>query len=461
MESLRRDGLRPGFARRVRTALGTAVAGARRRTLVSGAIGTLALQAGGLALAFVTGVLLARMLGPAGYGSYAFAMAWISVLAIPAALGSDRLVVREVAAYRAQSAWGMFSGFRQWMTRSVVLASVGLALSSALAFAVLADRPLSQDFRVLGVALFLLPLLSLTTVRDATVQGLNHVVAGQLPEGLVRQAVFLMLLMGCAAYAGGRLSPAMAMGASVAAAALALLVAVYLESRLMPLEAKKAHAGYGRRTWLQAACVMVLISGAMGLGAHVNQILLGILAGSEAVGLYSVADRGAAFVLLPMVVATIVLRPAIASLYAAGNRGRLQLVLTKSARLIVLASLPVAICFIAFGDWFLLLFFGQSFTGAQTALSILSIGQLGNAATGPVTVLLLMTGHERAVASTVALGTLANLGLDLVLIPRWGVEGAAVARAVSLMGWNVAQVILARRRLHIDSTLLGNLRQHA
>ena len=62
-------------------------------------------------LAFLGGLLLARWLGTAGYGAYAYAMAWIWFLVPLASLGLDALLVREMAAYRVQSAWGEMRAF--------------------------------------------------------------------------------------------------------------------------------------------------------------------------------------------------------------------------------------------------------------------------------------------------------------------------------------------------------------
>jgi O-antigen/teichoic acid export membrane protein len=99
--------------------------------------------------------------------------------------------------------------------------------------------------------------------------------------------------------------------------------------------------------------------------------------------------------------------------------------------------------------------FGPEFERGSTALSILLVGQVVNVAAGPVGVLLTMTGHEKRVAAAVGASACCNLLLNLLLIPRFGIEGAAVASAVSLILWNAAMLLWSLRRLRINPTVFG------
>jgi O-antigen/teichoic acid export membrane protein len=76
---------------------------------------------------------------------------------------------------------------------------------------------------------------------------------------------------------------------------------------------------------------------------------------------------------------------------------------------------------------------------------------MAKALTGPVEGLLSVTGHHDWVAGTMGVGALANIILNIVLIPRWGILGAAAATSVSIAATVVWMYILARRRLGIDT----------
>ena len=117
-------------------------------------------------------------------------------------------------------------------------------------------------------------------------------------------------------------------------------------------------------------------------------------------------------------------------------------------------GLPAAMLLIAFGDR-LLAVFGAEFTRARTALTILVLGQIANVAAGHVGVLMTMTGHEKRVAATVSAAAGCNVILNFLLIPRFGIEGAAAATAISVILWNTFTLCWVIKHLRINPTIFG------
>jgi len=93
--------------------------------------------------------------------------------------------------------------------------------------------------------------------------------------------------------------------------------------------------------------------------------------------------------------------------------------------------------------------FGSSFTAGANALSILSLGQFVNALTGSVGYMLLMCGHEKSLRNTLIGAALLNVMLNVTLIPRYGIIGAAVAGATSNVWMNISCAVLVYRKLSI------------
>jgi O-antigen/teichoic acid export membrane protein len=77
---------------------------------------------------------------------------------------------------------------------------------------------------------------------------------------------------------------------------------------------------------------------------------------------------------------------------------------------------------------------------------------------GSVGYIMMMTGHERQAAFVILGATAGNILLNLMLIPPFGMEGAAVASAVTLIAWNVAMALFLWRKLRIVPSVLGSLR---
>ena len=77
---------------------------------------------------------------------------------------------------------------------------------------------------------------------------------------------------------------------------------------------------------------------------------------------------------------------------------------------------------------------------------------------GSVGQVLNMTGHEKDSAIGMAIGAIANVCLNFLLIPRWGASGAAVATGVSVAIWNIVLAAFVYRRLGLNTTVIRRAR---
>lgn len=409
-----------------------------------GAVFTFGLRIAATGLTFATSIVLTRLLGLGGYGVYALVLEWLNLLAIPTALGMDRFMVREVAVYRAQGAWDKVHGFLRWGNAAVFITSlVVAALGAAFVLAFVQDHDgLRLSFLL---ALASLPLLSLTSLRQAAMRGFDHIVGGQWPELLLRPLLLIFLSV-LAWLLVPDFSAPWAVGASLAATLSAFLVGAFLLARVLAREAERAAPHYELGRWLRSALPFMVISGMFVINARTGAVMLGALESPAAVGLYVIASRGADLIAMVLLAVNTAFAPTLARLFAQGQRRQLEHTVARSTRLITLVSLPLALGFIVFGGLFLDLF-GPEFAAARTALTILSLGQLVNAATGTVGMLLNMTGHERDTALAVGVSAVLNIVLNLLLIPRFGLSGAAIATALGTLVWNVLLSVFVYRRL--------------
>ncbi len=428
--------------------------GGLRGLLIRGTSGTFALKVASAGFNFVISLLLARLLGVAGFGAYSFALAWVGLLNIPSILGFDRLLIREVAVHRTRSEWGLMKGLLLRTSQLVLLASCGVALLAAGAAWLLSGGLEPRMLHAFWVAMFLLPLTSLSLLRQAALRGLYRVVSGQVPEMFIRPVLFIALIGGVYLVLDTGMSASWAVGLNAVALAIAFLIGALMLRRSLPLAVKTERPAYATRLWLGSALPLMFVSGAQVINTRADIVMLGAIRGAEEAGVYTVATRGADLIAFVLLAVNAAFGPVVASLYAAGDLGRLQRVVTKSTRFIFLASLPLAVGFMVFGWWFMLIF-GEGFTRGATALAILSAGQLVSAAVGTVGVLLVMTNYERFAALGVGIGAVINVGLNATLIPIFGLEGAAVATMSSLVVSNLITAVWVYRKLGIYPGILG------
>lgn len=403
-------------------------------------------------LAFGATWVLTKLLPLAEYGTYTLALTWLNFLTVPTSLGMDRYMVREVAVFRSQKRWDKLHGFMRFSNLAVFLSS---ALVAGVGMVVLYFTLPREGTAYLSfvIALLALPAMSLTTLRDSAMRGFNHIVQGQWPELALRPALIIIFSV-LGYYLLPHYNAAWATLALAVATVSAFLVGALLLRGVLKRETEPAKPSYEWRSWLITSLPFMLISFMYVLNNRTSLLMLGALGSKEDVGLYNVAARGADFVAMILLVVNTVYAPIMARLYAEGKQRQLEATTGSSTRIITLVSLPVALGFIFFGDIFLNIMGNHGdFLAARGALTILCLGQLINAATGTVAMLLNMTKHERDTALVVGLSALGNVILNLLLIPPLGLEGAAIASTLGTIIWNVLLSYFVYKRLGFYSVL--------
>ena len=86
----------------------------------------------------------------------------------------------------------------------------------------------------------------------------------------------------------------------------------------------------------------------------------------------------------------------------------------------------------------LLSFFGEEFTDGKVALQILAVGMFVNALFGSVGNYLMMSGHEKLLAKILLAAILISIMLMLLLVPNYGIVGAAWSVSITMIIWNCA-----------------------
>ena len=115
-------------------------------------------------------------------------------------------------------------------------------------------------------------------------------------------------------------------------------------------------------------------------------------------------------------------------------------------RAIFAASLLVALSYLFFGKSIIRLLYGYKYVPAYAPLLILTIGQLINAGAGSVGNVLSMTGNQTDALKGHIISAFFNIILCFILIPRFGIIGAAISTATSLLLWNVILIAFLKRR---------------
>ncbi len=427
-----------GIATRVRTVLKSGIA--------KGAAGSFGLKVVSLGISFVTNVVLARQLGATDYGAYVYALAWITFLGIPASLGLPEYLIREVAIYRAKEDWSHLRGLLHWANGLVLVLSLG---TGAIAAAVIAALDLSPQLRLIfWLMLLVMPLASLTGLRQGTMKGLNRVVVGDFPELLVRPTLFLGLVGLGILLLGQRLTAVWVMGIYGVTVALAFGVGAWLLYRSLPEAVHRVESRQMPGLWFRATLPFLLIVAMFVVNQQTDVMMLGLLQGTDAAGIYTVVGRGTQLIQFALMAISSATGPTLAGLVSREDWSQLKQVLTNSSRLLLGSTLAIALTLMLLGRWFLAIF-GPEFVAGYPALIILGCGYLMSAPLELAGLLLLMSGHERETAIGTGMTATLNVIFNALLIPRWGLAGAALATSLSMVIRGSYFMIRAHQRLHM------------
>ena len=432
-------------------------AGRLRAHLIRGAAGSFVLQVGFAGLAFLNAIILARILGAEGYGAFVNAMAWVSLLTIPATFGFGILLVRDTAIYRSQEKWGQLKGLLRFSNRIVFVLSVVLALIAAAVAGWLFSSPTQATMRhTVWIALVLLPLFSLYNLREAATRGLECVIRACLPGMIVRPGLLFVGIVSIYYFWPKHLSAPTAMVVNVGAGLVALALGMFFLRTLLPQEVKTATPEYTLRPWLKAALPMLIYGGAQVILGQTDIVMLGAMRGAHEVGLYAAANRLAFLITYALLASNMILAPVISRLYNNGEKDRLQNIITKNVRVAFLLVVPFSLMLVFKGDY-ILSYFGREFMLAQSALVILTISYLIAVSLGAGAPILSMTGYPQKVAVVLSLMVFLNISLNVILIPSFGINGASVATAASSVGSGLLLALLSKKNSGITPTIFGNV----
>lgn len=433
-----------------------------RRFIAKTAGGTFILRVFYLASGFVTTLLLTRWIGAEGLGVYNYVISWVVLVAIVVKFGLEDYLVRETAAARgrqdpdtARRLWNFSRGFI--LLASLIACTCIYCLLPWLEF----ENPALRPAFAIGVVM--IPPLCLIAIYRGRFRANKEVVKSQIPEYLIRP-VLLMTSIGLLLWLAVPKSPVIALLINVVATLVAMgfcmFAAIPNDSQAngnaqvndgLP-SPRDAFPGYRKAAmgWLMGAFPFVVIAGISIINQRTDRLMLGGMQGMESVGLYSVAVQMAMVVNFTLIGLNQAIAPLVAERHDSNSSQDLQKTLIQATTIATLGSLLIVVALVVLGP-IVLAVFGPEFSASYLPMIILAVGQLLNVASGPVGILLSMSRQERLVGIGMAASVVCNILLNYFLIPRYGVNGAAIATAVSVGVWNVLMVIFAKRVLGINA----------
>jgi O-antigen/teichoic acid export membrane protein len=322
-----------------------------------------------------------------------------------------------------------------------------------------ADRFLGDAVELpLTIACATLPFYALMQMQDGIARSYNWVNLALLPMYVIRHIV--MLAMVAAAYVFGFPTDATTVVAILAASlALTAIGQTVVLNRRIAAELGHGPKATETRTWFAVSLPMLMVGGFYLMLTHTDILVMQQFRPPEDIAIYYAASKTIALVSFVYFAVSAAVAHRFTEYHVTGDRERLAAFLADSVRWTFWPSLAAAAAILLMSKPLLALF-GADFVRGTTAMLILAGGLVARAAVGPVERLLSMLDEQRVCAGVYAFAFAVNLVLCIVLIPRFGIEGAAASTASALVVESVLLFAVTRRRLKLHAFIWGRPRAH-
>ena len=398
---------------------------------------------------FLSQIVLARWIGSFEFGIYVYVWTWVLLIGDFVHLGLAPAAQRFIPRYTQQKTFELLRGFVSGSRWLVFSNACGVALLAAIS--VWLGEPWLDQHSILQLylACVALPAYALCFMLDGIARSYNWVGLALLPPFILRPLTLIVLMV--VAYQFGIMADATTamMATIIAAWTAAITQAIWLNSRLK-LTIPPGPKAHEIAVWLKTSFPMLLVCTFYALLTYTDILMLQQFRPPEEVAHYYAASKTLMLVAFVYFSVSAAVAHRFSEYHATGDRARLAEFVAASVRWTFWPSLAAAVVVLALGRPLLWLF-GPSFVDGYPLMFVLAAGLLARSAVGPAERLLNMLGEQRACAAVYAAAFAINLVLCIVLIPRIGVYGAAVATATALVSESILLFILARTRLGIHT----------
>ena len=420
--------------------------------------GSAGIQFLGAGLLFVMHVMLANFMSPSNYGAVVYFLAWINLVSSFSKFGCDRALVRYISRAKAIGDFNRLIIEKASIARMAVYATtLSLLLIIPIFWYVNTESVFSLQY-IIEAMIVILPLTVYGFFQKGILVGLGDVIISKVPTEIIKPLLIIFLLLAWSSYFED-LSPINALRFFGLSLIISLLIGYVFEryslhnTKKICNSNKKVSEPVAR---FKDVRPFVMVSAAQNMMRNTDIILLGLIAGPEAVAIYSVAARISNLTIFIQRAASPTIQPYLSNAWTQKDYLKLSRIINFSV--IIIFLLTITASFIIFiSRHFLLGIFGDEYQVAAIIMSILIIAQILNVACGFGGALLPMTDNQ-ATAGKIYLSVLIfNIIANTVLIYYFDALGASIATGFSIVFLNILFVYFCVKKLNLNPSFLGAL----
>jgi len=404
------------------------------------------MRVGGQITGFILTFIIAHYFGAKGLGDYVLAIIVLRIFSLIAKLGLDIASIRFIASFANKKKWSSIKEYRKQVILVLTLTSMIASIIMYFFAEPIASLIGAHTMYIKLNAFFVFPM-SLFILNYQSLRGLKKITAYSFFYWMSRLVFSVIIMLIAIQFSKDENIPIFAFLAGLILATIFSHIVFnrsiqkkILSSKIVQVSEKIITV---KNILLVSLPLMFAQSGQF-IMAWTDKLMLGGMASSIEVGIYDVAFKLSMIVGIALTSVTSITSPKFAEMYAAKEFERLEKVVKQATKLIFWSSLPILLILFLFSTD-VLGYFGSQFENGKYVFYILGFARMISAFAGPAGNLLQMTGRQTIFMNVLFVGAIINIILNYLLIPIYGIEGAAIASMCSLVFWNLTMVYFVKK----------------
>ena len=391
------------------------------------------------AMAFVSNIVITRNLGVELYGIFVLVTNVFNFVVLISQLGFENAIIRFVPFYLGKEKDDKVKGTILFGFRVLLLLSIMVLILSQLIAPFIAERIFNRPeiIPLLRILLFSIPFSILAIVSYASLNGLKLIKFQVIAANILNPIIFFILVVICF-WLGyslvGLIWVMLIMGPINLALAYYFLNKKYFKTKrnIKPKVEKKEVFQFAIPLYFNQ-----FLNNAI---KFIPIFIMGVFLTNKDIGIFNVAFKIAMIVSISLGAFKLIFAPTISSLFAKNNKQLInQLYKTITKWMLTIASV-ILVIIILFAETILSIFGAEFLTGINILL-ILMIGELINVAVGLVGNIIIMSGRPKIALYNSGITFIMITILCYLLIPEYGIIGAALAYTITVGITNVIRLI--------------------
>ena len=414
--------------------------------ILTGSTWALGAQVVATIISMVTSVIIARFYGAEILGIVAMINTFLMLTTIFTVLGTNtsilRLIPEHKEKYSATSAFKVYRKTQYFVAILSLFTGAILFFSAEFIAGTIFSNPALKFYFSLAAGFILFK--SLMILNTQAVRGLylnqQFALMNVLPS-LTKLIVLILLTI----FLFNDSNPIYAMFASIGVTAI---LGVWIMDRAFRKEIQPNDLvkEIGINKILSISMPMLMTATMVYVTNQTGVLVLGIFRSEAEVGYYSVAVKFATLTAFLLRAVITVSGPKFSGLYYTGKIDELFYVARKTSKLLFYTTVPIMVILVLTGKFVIEFLYGKDFVVAYWAMAILMIGNFITTTGGPVAMFMNMTDNHKPFRNIKIISAISTIGLCFLLIPVWGIYGAAFAGSFSLSLWTIMSIIFIKKK---------------